>query len=339
MDSDHQFRNAPFGGFNKEDVLKYIEHLRGELVEFRENEGQRTQELEKSVAHLQSQLTTARNAVDMIKKNNDELKVQNESLKLQIVACEDRIASGKETSTAPKKEEKPIFSEQKTGGFVIEDSVITETEDSKFVKEDIEQYNEADYIDGLDNEKKGEETISEGEVDKQKNYDITNVNQNDLDVDEAIEEKEEEVDKESTQSDDVELFKNETEDFQKDYGQGDESAILKAQDSLRDLDIMLASAGFNFEEDSQESEKIEKDNEDEFLQEDDFSNDNNDEVMDRIAHHNQANKKDTEEKKDENKVSKLREFFDIDLSGISKTVEIDDDEVDKLVDKFTGEND
>ena len=64
---DHQFRNAVFGGFNRQDVLDYLETLA------REN-AQKRQELEQSIGRAEGE--------------RDELRTQNQALEEQKRALE-----------------------------------------------------------------------------------------------------------------------------------------------------------------------------------------------------------------------------------------------------------
>ena len=58
--SERLFRNSVFGGFNKDDVIDYIENMKNEFFEYRSQVEQTVKELNKKIAALESEAKAAK---------------------------------------------------------------------------------------------------------------------------------------------------------------------------------------------------------------------------------------------------------------------------------------
>ena len=56
MDLDHPFRNAVFGGFNRQDVLTYLENTSRQTAQQRQELEQRLETLQSTVSQQDAQL-------------------------------------------------------------------------------------------------------------------------------------------------------------------------------------------------------------------------------------------------------------------------------------------
>ncbi len=82
--TDHQFRNAMFGGFNRQDVLDYLtgyaEKNNQELASQRE----RSEELEKDLERSRAECVQLKDQLEQTAKERDEFKHQAEQLTIEI---------------------------------------------------------------------------------------------------------------------------------------------------------------------------------------------------------------------------------------------------------------
>jgi cell division septum initiation protein DivIVA len=153
MNSDNHFRSVPFGGFNKEDVLKYIEQIKTELVVYRNNSEQQIQELVKRIEVLETQL----NASNAKIKEYESIIHENRNI------SEKRAVSSSPFNMSPidvpednnvphfeneEEEEEPETSKTNEGqihdefricGFKIEDAILLEQDGSKFNAENTQE--------------------------------------------------------------------------------------------------------------------------------------------------------------------------------------------------------
>ena len=86
---DHQFRNAVFGGFNRQDVLDYLETLA------REN-AQKRQELEQSIGRAEGErdeLCAQKQALEEQKRALEESRREAEALREQVARLEPDAAA------------------------------------------------------------------------------------------------------------------------------------------------------------------------------------------------------------------------------------------------------
>ncbi len=273
MNSDHLFRNAPFGGFNKEDVLKYIEQIKSEVVVCRENGEQHSQELMKTIVQLQNQLLSARQLINALKSEINELKAKDEELPSSQQHALVNESDDSDDATDKKPEEKDVkfyfesepakevekpaaFSseeeseEPKTGGFKIEDSVISEQDGSRFNANGKAE----PQAENASEDNKIEETLEDNSAQEEPSgggftADVSEIETetSEAEEDEAPNQEQAPVEeKEETEKDlSSELFKENIEE--KDSV---EDSISKARDTMRELGVMLASFGLSKEFDN-----------------------------------------------------------------------------------------
>lgn len=100
--TERLFRNSVFGGFNKDDVIDYIESMKNEFFEYRSQVEQTVKELNKRIATLEGELKSAkqkvaeadRRAADAVESSAAAAvaaqKAAREELALQKAALEEK---------------------------------------------------------------------------------------------------------------------------------------------------------------------------------------------------------------------------------------------------------
>lgn len=99
------FRNSVFGGFNKDDVIDYVENMKNEFFEYRSQVEQTVRQLNKKVGELEKQAQQAnRRAAEAEKRAAEAIesseaaaaaqKAQQERLELEKAALSERAESG-----------------------------------------------------------------------------------------------------------------------------------------------------------------------------------------------------------------------------------------------------
>lgn len=120
MSADMIFRNALFGGFHKEDVLKYIESMQREFVEQLQAAGQEDTQNAESAEHirtLEEQLASQEKRFSALAELNDEYCRQIYLLEEQVAGFARRFDSVEEECSRLKKVEAQI-------GALLVDAVV-----------------------------------------------------------------------------------------------------------------------------------------------------------------------------------------------------------------------
>ena len=372
MNSDNHFRSVPFGGFNKEDVLKYIEQIKTELVVYRNNSEQQIQELVKRIEVLETQL----NASNAKIKEYESIIHENRNI------SEKRAVSSSPFNMSPidvpednnvphleneEEEEEPetsktnegqIHDEFKTGGFRIEDAILLEQDGSKFNAENTQEAQagyavpepekgiaEEERVPGgfavdetvieqespiyysADEDDEGIEETPQAQTESEQEFQEDDGQKPKPSMSEGQAASASEENNKNTEENDE---KTETGLFKKKVEQVESTAdsITKAQDSVRELGVILASFGISKEIENSEAERI-TDSQD-VIDSDhkikDEQNKNNEPVSEK-----KEEKKEYDRKADE--YSDLERFLNFAFDGESK---ISEDELDKLTDRFAG---
>ena len=106
--SERLFRNSVFGGFNKDDVIDYIENMKNEFFEYRSQVEQTVKELNKKIAALESEAKAAKQkAAEADKRAADAVESSEAAVAAAQKAAEEKLAlqkaalEEKERSTDP----------------------------------------------------------------------------------------------------------------------------------------------------------------------------------------------------------------------------------------------
>ena len=84
MDLDHPFRNAVFGGFNRQDVLTYLENTSRQTAQQRQELEQRLEALQSTVSQQDAQLAEQQEQLGRLTQENSDLKAQVEQLSAHL---------------------------------------------------------------------------------------------------------------------------------------------------------------------------------------------------------------------------------------------------------------
>jgi len=82
--TDHQFRNAMFGGFNRQDVLDYLTGFAEKNNEELSAQKMRCEELEKELERSREENTNLKSQLEQTSQERDEYKNQAEQLTIEI---------------------------------------------------------------------------------------------------------------------------------------------------------------------------------------------------------------------------------------------------------------
>lgn len=83
---DHPFRNAAFGGFNRQDVLTYLEHTAKENEEAQQLLHKRLEEAQQLVSTQDTQLGEQSEQINTLTEENKTLRAQLEELEQSVAA-------------------------------------------------------------------------------------------------------------------------------------------------------------------------------------------------------------------------------------------------------------
>lgn len=91
--TERLFRNSVFGGFNKEDVINYVESMKNEFFEYRSQVEQTVRDLNKRVADLQDEVKTAnKRAAEADKRAADAIVSSEEAAIAAQKAAQEKLA-------------------------------------------------------------------------------------------------------------------------------------------------------------------------------------------------------------------------------------------------------
>ncbi len=109
MSTDRLFRKNVFGGFNKDDVIDYIENMKNEFFEYRSQVEQTVKELNKKVASLESDVRTANQKLaEANRKAAEAIENSEAATAAAEKAAEEKLAKEKAALTADKSENDPL---------------------------------------------------------------------------------------------------------------------------------------------------------------------------------------------------------------------------------------
>ena len=100
--TERLFRNSVFGGFNKDDVIDYIENMKNEFFEYRSQVEKTIKELNEQVAALTEEALAA-------KKEADEAVA---SSKAAVAAAEKKVAQAEEKSAETEAKTEPCAADE-----------------------------------------------------------------------------------------------------------------------------------------------------------------------------------------------------------------------------------
>lgn len=367
MNSDHLFRSAPFGGFNKEDVLKYIEQIKGELVVYRNNTEQQVQEILKKNSELESLLNAANASIREYENRINQLTLKMDS-EVVVPAIDTPASDAAEESTAVQNENEEKAPEKlkdsennhseksdelKTGGFKIEDDVLLEQDGVKFSSDTIadnevvEGDNEPELInaepemnvpDGFEHDYK---TLEHESVSYQTEGITEDSQKQEYEEQSAVEASDEpkpSVEAEQTahqSSADGESF-SQTQLFKENFEKTEVlDNISRAKDSMRELGVILASLGLS--QDTDASEKTDEKDSESLI---DSKPEIEDETASKISLDNKTQQVSEDKAEKENDVKITDEYSELEaflnFEGFeSDTVDkMNDEELKKLADKY-----
>lgn len=100
--ADRLFRNTVFGGFNKDDVIDYIENMKNEFFEYRSQVEQTIKELNEKITSLQEEALTA-------KKEAAEIVASSQAA---VAAAEEKAAEAETKSAELAAKTEPDAAEE-----------------------------------------------------------------------------------------------------------------------------------------------------------------------------------------------------------------------------------
>lgn len=109
MSTDRLFRKNVFGGFNKDDVIDYIENMKNEFFEYRSQVEQTVKELNGKVASLENDVRTANQKLaEANKKAAEAIENSEAATAAAEKAAEEKLAKEKAALAAEKSENDPL---------------------------------------------------------------------------------------------------------------------------------------------------------------------------------------------------------------------------------------
>ena len=84
---DHPFRSAMFGGFNRQDVLTYLESTAQEAARQQEELQQKLNDSLETVARQDADLTERQEKLDRLSQENEALRTQLEQVNVALSSC------------------------------------------------------------------------------------------------------------------------------------------------------------------------------------------------------------------------------------------------------------
>ena len=107
--SERLFRNSVFGGFNKDDVIDYIENMKNEFFEYRSQVEQTVKELNKKIAALESEAKAAKQkAAEADKRAADAVESSEAAVAAAQKAAEEKLALQKAALEEKERSADPV---------------------------------------------------------------------------------------------------------------------------------------------------------------------------------------------------------------------------------------
>ena len=107
--SERLFRNSVFGGFNKDDVIDYIENMKNEFFEYRSQVEQTVKELNKKIAALESEAKAAKQkAAEADKRAADAVESSEAAVAAAQKAAEEKLALQKAALEVKERAADPV---------------------------------------------------------------------------------------------------------------------------------------------------------------------------------------------------------------------------------------
>ena len=107
--SERLFRNSVFGGFNKDDVIDYIENMKNEFFEYRSQVEQTVKELNKKIAALESEAKAAKQkAAEADKRAADAVESSEAAVAAAQKAAEEKHALQKAALEEQERAADPV---------------------------------------------------------------------------------------------------------------------------------------------------------------------------------------------------------------------------------------
>ena len=107
--SERLFRNSVFGGFNKDDVIDYIENMKNEFFEYRSQVEQTVKELNKKIAELESEAKAAKQkAAEADKRAADAVESSEAAVAAAQKAAEEKLALQKAAIEEKERAADPV---------------------------------------------------------------------------------------------------------------------------------------------------------------------------------------------------------------------------------------
>lgn len=103
---DHPFRSAAFGGFNRQDVLTYLEKTAQEAAQRQEELQKRLEEAQTSSGRQTTQLDEQKERLDQLTQENEDLQTRLEETETTLTECQaEREKLTQELAAARKEAE------------------------------------------------------------------------------------------------------------------------------------------------------------------------------------------------------------------------------------------
>ena len=107
--SERLFRNSVFGGFNKDDVIDYIENMKNEFFEYRSQVEQTVKELNKKIAALESEAKAAKQkAAEADKRAADAVESSEAAVAAAQKEAEEKLALQKAAIEEKERAADPV---------------------------------------------------------------------------------------------------------------------------------------------------------------------------------------------------------------------------------------
>ena len=101
---DHQFRNAVFGGFNRQDVLDYLEKTSAENAQRQQELQQKLEAAEEERRQLSAKTTEQEEQLAILRRDRDQLKEQLEQVQQALNSSQAREEAQEEALAALRQE-------------------------------------------------------------------------------------------------------------------------------------------------------------------------------------------------------------------------------------------
>lgn len=101
---DHPFRNAIFGGFNRQDVLAYLENTSKEAARQQEEYQQKLAELQASAAQQEAELAQQLAQVRLLTQENEELRAKQEQTNIALSSSRTECSQTAQVLKAAQRE-------------------------------------------------------------------------------------------------------------------------------------------------------------------------------------------------------------------------------------------